>query len=410
MADKTEIYANNPSATLSGAMDSSQTTLTVASTANLPSWSSGQQYRILIDNELMIVTNVSGATLTVTRGAEGTAAAAHSASATITVPLTAASLVRSSDRHPAWSNQQCGNVKTAKFEYLSLAANGTQTLLNLASGNAGFITSMWFGVTCNDFMGRERSRLKVYLDGDSSASLDTELTRLHASDYGPPSFATDYIGFQALSGGNNLGYYNYHRIPFKNGIKIDFANGSSTQSATVWGVVSYCLTPAPWDWGRAYRFKNFEQRLTSSDGVTVVRGVSPYSQQDLINISGRGMLWMVYMLMDGGDNNYNYLEGNIKMYIDGDSYPGSPSYQTSGTEDYFFNSNYFGAGQGYIGNWVGTTKKDNSHIVGAYRIHMPDPIIFDSSLRITWNAGDASQATVTNNIYLNSAVYYYLDQ
>jgi hypothetical protein len=84
-----EQYANNAATTLSGGIDDTVGTLTVASAAGFPA--SGP-FRILVGTELMIVTAVSGADFTVTRGAEGTAATAHSNGDAVTHILTAGSL------------------------------------------------------------------------------------------------------------------------------------------------------------------------------------------------------------------------------------------------------------------------------------------------------------------------------
>jgi hypothetical protein len=84
-----EQYANNAATTLSGGIDDTVGTLTVASAAGFPA--SGP-FRILVGTELMIVTAVSGADFTVTRGVEGTAATAHSNGDAVTHILTAGSL------------------------------------------------------------------------------------------------------------------------------------------------------------------------------------------------------------------------------------------------------------------------------------------------------------------------------
>jgi hypothetical protein len=62
------------SSTLSGAITSGATTLVVNSATGVPA----VNFRVCIDSELMLVTGVSGTTLTVTRGIGGTTAAAHS--------------------------------------------------------------------------------------------------------------------------------------------------------------------------------------------------------------------------------------------------------------------------------------------------------------------------------------------
>lgn len=88
----TEQFTNNATTTLTGAMLSTDTTLTVASSSLFPQT---PQFRILIDSEIMLVTNLSGAgntTFTVTRGAEGTVATTHSNNANVEHILTAGAL------------------------------------------------------------------------------------------------------------------------------------------------------------------------------------------------------------------------------------------------------------------------------------------------------------------------------
>jgi hypothetical protein len=89
----TELFANNPATTLSGGINSAVTTLTVVSSTGFPAAATGvSQFRVIIGSELLIVTNVSGATWTVTRGAESTVAAAHLNGDAVTHVVTAASV------------------------------------------------------------------------------------------------------------------------------------------------------------------------------------------------------------------------------------------------------------------------------------------------------------------------------
>lgn len=83
-----ENFANNYKTFLDGSIDNSQTSIVVASDTGSPS----VNFRIRIDDELMIVTAKAGATFTVTRGAEGTTAAAHNDDASVTGVLTAGAL------------------------------------------------------------------------------------------------------------------------------------------------------------------------------------------------------------------------------------------------------------------------------------------------------------------------------
>lgn len=85
----TEKYTNNGTTTLNGSILSGATTLVVTDATQFPT---GGNFRIVIDNEIMLVTAVSGTTFTVSRAAEGTTAVSHSNGATVTEILTAGSL------------------------------------------------------------------------------------------------------------------------------------------------------------------------------------------------------------------------------------------------------------------------------------------------------------------------------
>jgi hypothetical protein len=84
-----EQFANNARTTLASGMDGSQTTLSVTSATGFPSVG---QFRIIIENEILLVTGVSGTTFTVTRGAESTSAASHSSGVSVTHIITKGSL------------------------------------------------------------------------------------------------------------------------------------------------------------------------------------------------------------------------------------------------------------------------------------------------------------------------------
>lgn len=84
-----ELFTNNAQSTLDGAINDSVTSLDVSSASSFPV--SGD-FRIKIDDEIMLVTAVSSNTFTVTRGSESTTAASHSSGATVSHVLTAAAI------------------------------------------------------------------------------------------------------------------------------------------------------------------------------------------------------------------------------------------------------------------------------------------------------------------------------
>ncbi len=85
-----EQFANNPISTLNGLITSGATTLILNTVTG---FSTSPQFRLLIENEILLVTGVSGNTFTVTRGAEGSTAASHASGTTVYQVVTAGALV-----------------------------------------------------------------------------------------------------------------------------------------------------------------------------------------------------------------------------------------------------------------------------------------------------------------------------
>lgn len=84
-----EQFKNAAKSTLASGIDGSQTTITVADGSVFPS--SGQ-FRLIIENEILLCTARSSNTLTVTRGVEGTSGASHSSGLNVTHIITAGAL------------------------------------------------------------------------------------------------------------------------------------------------------------------------------------------------------------------------------------------------------------------------------------------------------------------------------
>lgn len=86
-----EVLKNNLSDSLSASCLSGDTTISVTTGSKFPSTG---DFRILVESEIMLVTARSSNTLTVTRGVEGTTAAAHGGGAVVTHILTAGAMQR----------------------------------------------------------------------------------------------------------------------------------------------------------------------------------------------------------------------------------------------------------------------------------------------------------------------------
>lgn len=83
-----ENISNDYSTTLNGGITDVAVTLVVTSATGAPA----ANFRLRIDDEIMLCTSKAGATYTVTRGVEGTVAAAHLNGATVAHLITKAGL------------------------------------------------------------------------------------------------------------------------------------------------------------------------------------------------------------------------------------------------------------------------------------------------------------------------------
>lgn len=139
--------ANNASSTLAGAINSSVTSLSVASgdASKFPSLGAGEWFPLTVvdsagNMEIMRVTARSGATLTVTRGQEGTTAKSFAAGAKCDLRLTAAS--QADHEHSMSAIQGLATALglkaddieiTAIYEALALKANVSDLTSGLAA-------------------------------------------------------------------------------------------------------------------------------------------------------------------------------------------------------------------------------------------------------------------------------------
>src|SRR5260221_769536 len=109
-----ESYANSIFTTLNGAIDSSQTSITIASASGFPSTG---QYRVLIDAEILLITAGQGTTTwTVTRHVESSTTQSHADLAIVRFIITAASLLELQWKDRIVIPTNTGNVLDDDFD------------------------------------------------------------------------------------------------------------------------------------------------------------------------------------------------------------------------------------------------------------------------------------------------------
>lgn len=137
-----EQFVNDSDTTLNGAINDTTTSITVTDGSVFPS--SGD-FRILIDDEILLVTARSTNTLTVVRGAESTTAASHSDAAVVTAIVTADALDKAfddivggySDRYPYRILNGDTTLSSSDFTWVN---QSTATIIDETWGGLTFTT------------------------------------------------------------------------------------------------------------------------------------------------------------------------------------------------------------------------------------------------------------------------------
>jgi hypothetical protein len=135
--------------------------------------------------------------------------------------------------------------------------------------------------------------------------------------------------------------------------------------------------------------------------------VTAYAEETLIDVAGPAMFVGLTGQWRGGDGNYSYEEGKVQAYIDSE---GTASYQSSGTEDFFQQSDYArtaGPATNVAFNEFGVPYADGAATVSYYRWLRDRPIYGASHLKVTWTNGLSSVATVTNATAIDLVVWHY---
>ncbi|MDQ3440511.1 MAG: hypothetical protein M3478_09200, partial [Planctomycetota bacterium] len=124
--------------------------------------------------------------------------------------------VASSEREWRWGDDAAAALKTFgnMGKQVRVLEGGKEAELYKHDGR-GCLTHMWFG---GDWPGYGRTRLRVYVDGETKASIDMELMLGHGIGFEDDAspWGVERIG----KTGHPSGIYNTYRIPFGKGVRV----------------------------------------------------------------------------------------------------------------------------------------------------------------------------------------------
>jgi len=256
-----------------------------------------------------------------------------------------------------------------------------ETVFTHTSATGGVVTEMWM---TGGWTGFDRTRVRIYIDGETTASIDYDLYLGHGIGWGDDSAwqGNEWIGKNAHGGG----VYNTYRIPFGSSIKVTVAQAFAA-SNTFWfiirGLENLDLVVGDLQLPRDARLK-----LYKNNNVTI----TPEQLTTLVNVpQGSGLLFMV--TVQAASSDLNYLEACFRAYIDGET---TPQFLSSGTEDFFLSAFYYNAGK-FTTSESGLTHYDTTtgHTrLSMYKMFHRDPVVWHKSFTLKWkNFEDASCPT-----------------
>lgn len=246
----------------------------------------------------------------------------------------------------------------------------------------GCLTHFWFG---GNFKGVEDTRIRVYVDGEKTASIDMDLYMgcgIGFNDNQAP-WATKWVG----KIGKRNGIYNNYRIPFGRSVKVTAQRAKdAADNPMIWWIIRGVENG---------RITLGGEKLPESARLKLIRlegrEVEPLKEFDLCDVKGKGALFQVTIAAEGLEpKQLSYLEACMRAYTGGSD---EPIMLSSGLEDYFLGTYYFDTGK-FHADISGLTHKDGDKSrFSAYRFHDEDPMFFADGLRLTCRNGETHHGT-----------------
>ena len=251
---------------------------------------------------------------------------------------------------------------------------------------AGTVRRWWITIAPRNHRAIQRQLIvRCYWDDETEPSVEVPVSDFFGVGFGEWH---DYISLplNMTSGG----YNSYWPMPFRRRARITVENKSAVMIDRFYYNVEVETQDRLPD-SVLYFHAQF-RRTTAERGAPVV----------VLDAVGRGhYAGTVLSMQPRGRRSMWYLEGNERVFIDGDS---TPSFVGTGTEDYFSSGWYFDTGP-YSAPYHGLTIKDEAAgRISAYRWHIEDPIPFARRLRFTIEHGGTNDAPGTD---YSSVAYWY---
>jgi len=254
--------------------------------------------------------------------------------------------------------------KTAKGNaYETLKPGESKTLLDV--NDQGIIQRIWMTVEPNAIILRSL-RLQMFWDGEQKPAVDVPLGDFFGNNLGRT------VPYQSalFSTGEGRSFNCYIAMPFRKRARVVMINESKTESTPLFYDIDFIRTKALSP--QSLYFHAIWQRQKKALGEDI---------EILPKIKGKGRFlgMSTALLVDHAYGNTWWGEGEVKMYLDGDST--YPSINGTGSEDYLGSA--WGLGS-FVNLYQGCTVADTARKeYNFYRLHVPDAIYFNKDIKVT---------------------------
>ncbi len=260
------------------------------------------------------------------------------------------------------------------------------TLTLMDHRGAGIVRRWWLTIAPrNDTAIQRQLIVRAYWDDETKPSIEVPVSDFFGMGFGEWH---DFISLPlSMTSG---GYNSYWPMPFRRRGRIVVENRSSAViDRFYFNLELETMDRLPEE---VLYFHAQFRRTTTERGRPVT----------VLETEGRGHYAGTLLSMQPrGRRGFAYLEGNERVFVDGDTIP---TVRGTGTEDYFSSGWYFDTGT-YSAPYHGVTIKDSvSGRINAYRWHIEDPIPFTRRLRFTIEHGGTNDTPGTD---YSSVAYWY---
>ena len=238
----------------------------------------------------------------------------------------------------------------------------------------GVVTHMWFTFldkywhpwAVNGSATHQEMLLRVFYDGNETPDIEVPFGDFFANCFGERS---EVISMPVVVEDADS-YNSFWPMPFQKSIRIEIVNQSETKNVNLlyynidW--IKKPSLPKNTPYFYAYYRQEYPQKTGDDYLILETQGKGHYVGT-VFSVRTRSPQW--------------FGEGDEKIYIDGEE---EASIWGTGTEDYFLSA--WGLKNGVTTPFFGTVFFDHSGLGGrtsCYRWHIPDPIVFEKSIRVT---------------------------